>query len=151
MTGLGGKLLERPKDLETAIKFTNSCYKAYEQTQSGMGPEVATYYHDSGAISSYISLTYIPKMLTVAYKIYSIIQLRIDGQSQKMKRASIVKSRVILQRSVVKKLLIEVAPRRSKVSGTCTGSQAIRLGKIKAGSCLPLGWRRQSQRSALRI
>lgn len=39
MYGLGGKLFDRPQDIETAKKLTNGCVWAYQSTLSGIMPE----------------------------------------------------------------------------------------------------------------
>ncbi|EEA27164.1 mannosyl-oligosaccharide 1,2-alpha-mannosidase IB, putative [Talaromyces marneffei ATCC 18224] len=40
MVGLGAKINESPAELETAIKLTNGCVWAYENTPSGIMPEI---------------------------------------------------------------------------------------------------------------
>ncbi|CAG8614069.1 9487_t:CDS:10 [Dentiscutata erythropus] len=39
MLAIGSKVLDRPQDLELAIKLAESCYWAYEMTYTGIGPE----------------------------------------------------------------------------------------------------------------
>ncbi|CAG8585368.1 23512_t:CDS:10 [Cetraspora pellucida] len=39
MLAIGSKVLDRPKDLEVAIKLAEACYWAYEMTYTGIGPE----------------------------------------------------------------------------------------------------------------
>ncbi|CAG8521288.1 13146_t:CDS:10, partial [Gigaspora rosea] len=39
MLAIGSKVLNRPQDLEVAIKLADSCYWAYEMTYTGIGPE----------------------------------------------------------------------------------------------------------------
>lgn len=42
MFGLGGKIYERPDDVDIALKLTDGCVWAYESTASGLMPESAT-------------------------------------------------------------------------------------------------------------
>ncbi|ROT35831.1 seven-hairpin glycosidase [Sodiomyces alkalinus F11] len=42
MFGLGGKMYERPDDVEMARKLADGCVWAYESTASGLMPEIAT-------------------------------------------------------------------------------------------------------------
>ncbi|KAL2752092.1 glycoside hydrolase family 47 protein [Sodiomyces alcalophilus JCM 7366] len=42
MFGLGGKIYERPEDVEIALKLADGCVWAYESTASGIMPESAT-------------------------------------------------------------------------------------------------------------
>ncbi|CAG8636497.1 34744_t:CDS:10 [Gigaspora margarita] len=39
MLAIGSKVLNRPQDLEVAIKLADACYWAYEMTYTGIGPE----------------------------------------------------------------------------------------------------------------
>ena len=39
MLAIGAKILDRPKDLEVAIKLGETCYWAYNSTSTGIGPE----------------------------------------------------------------------------------------------------------------
>lgn len=39
MLAIGSKTLNRPKDLEVAIKLGETCYWAYNSTTTGIGPE----------------------------------------------------------------------------------------------------------------
>src|SRR5687767_15050118 len=39
MLAIGAKILDRPKDLEVAIKLGEACYWAYNSTLTGLGPE----------------------------------------------------------------------------------------------------------------
>lgn len=41
MFGMGGKIFDRPKDVETAKKLTDGCVWAYQSTASGIMPEYA--------------------------------------------------------------------------------------------------------------
>ncbi|ORY90819.1 glycoside hydrolase [Leucosporidium creatinivorum] len=47
MLGLGAKLLDRPKDMETAVNFTSTCVWAYEATRSGLAPEIMQFWVES--------------------------------------------------------------------------------------------------------
>ena len=40
MLAIGSKVLDRPKDLEVAIRLGETCYWAYNSTPTGIGPEV---------------------------------------------------------------------------------------------------------------
>ncbi|KAI1262152.1 glycoside hydrolase [Xylariaceae sp. FL1019] len=40
MVGLGGKIFDRPKDLEFAAELTDGCTWSYSATASGIGPEI---------------------------------------------------------------------------------------------------------------
>ncbi|GAA5825216.1 hypothetical protein JCM10212_002960, partial [Sporobolomyces blumeae] len=44
MLGLGAKLLDRPKDMETALNFTEACVWVYESSATGVGGESTTFY-----------------------------------------------------------------------------------------------------------
>jgi len=56
MLGLGAKLLDRPKDMTDAGKFTTTCYWIGAGTPTGIQPEVVAYY-DPDDKSAYINKT----------------------------------------------------------------------------------------------
>ncbi|RIA99363.1 Glycoside Hydrolase Family 47 protein [Glomus cerebriforme] len=43
MLAIGAKILDRPKDLEVAIKLGETCYWSYNSTPTGIGPESFTF------------------------------------------------------------------------------------------------------------
>lgn len=45
MYGLGAKIFDRPKDLETAKRLTDGCVWAYSKTPSGLMPEASILLH----------------------------------------------------------------------------------------------------------
>lgn len=44
MLALGSRLLGRTSDLETGLKFAETCFWAYDSSASGVGPESLTFY-----------------------------------------------------------------------------------------------------------
>ncbi|GAA5991158.1 hypothetical protein JCM5350_001929 [Sporobolomyces pararoseus] len=49
MLGLGAKLMNRPRDLETAQNFTEACVWVYESSATGIGGEQTTFYDKNDA------------------------------------------------------------------------------------------------------
>ena len=53
MLAIGSKILDRPKDLEVAIKMGEACYWAYNVTTTGIGPEEFYFSAQDEIINSY--------------------------------------------------------------------------------------------------
>lgn len=56
MLELGAKLLDRPEDLETGLRFTDTCYWAYDSTTTGLAPEQMLFYGEDD-IDRYLVMT----------------------------------------------------------------------------------------------
>jgi mannosyl-oligosaccharide alpha-1,2-mannosidase len=52
MLAIGSKTLDRPKDLELAIKLGETCFWAYNSTTTGIGPESFSFYVKGDPIES---------------------------------------------------------------------------------------------------
>ncbi|GAA5896495.1 glycoside hydrolase family 47 protein [Sporobolomyces salmoneus] len=55
MLGLGARLMDRPRDLETAKNFTEACVWVYESSTTGIGGEQTTFY-DKDDVSRFVAV-----------------------------------------------------------------------------------------------
>jgi mannosyl-oligosaccharide alpha-1,2-mannosidase len=58
MLAIGAKILDRPKDLEVAIKLGETCYWIYNSTSTGIGPEEFVFIKKGDTLGSNINALY---------------------------------------------------------------------------------------------